>query len=71
MTEEKAPDARALNRLEEVAVRDYQLRNSIDEDLKQFKRLRAAFPNLTDEDLAHRLVMSKKQLRNVRKLLGE
>lgn len=64
-------DGPALNRLEQAAVEDAFLRNTVEEDLKQFKRLRAAYPDLPDEELAHRLVMSKKQLQRVRKFLGE
>ena len=64
-------DKPALNRLEAAANLDAHLRNTVEEDLKQFKRLRAAHPDLDDEELAHRLVMSKKQLQRVRKFLGE
>lgn len=64
-------DQPAVNRLEEAAKSAAHLRNTVEEDLKQFKRLRAAFPDLSDEELAHRLVMSKKQLKRVRKFLGE
>ena len=64
-------DGPALNRLEQAALNNSYLQNSVEEDLKQFKRLRAAYPDLTDDDLAHRLVMSRKQLQRVRKFLGE
>jgi DNA-binding transcriptional regulator WhiA len=68
---EPLPQKQAQSRLELAEIRDSYLRNSVEEDLKQFKRLRIAFPDLTDEELAHRLAMPMKQLRKVRKLLGE
>ena len=61
----------ALSRLEEAEIEDAQLRNSIEEDLKQFKRLRAAYPDLSDSELAHRLVISPKQLKVIKKYLGD
>lgn len=70
MTEE-LPGKTPQSRLEQAEILNSHLRNSVEEDLKQFKRLRVAYPDLTDEDLAHRLVMSKKQLQRVRKFLGE
>lgn len=70
MTEE-LPKKTPRSRLELAEINDACIRNSVEDDLKQFKRLRAAYPELEDEELAHRLVMSKKQLQRVRKFLGE
>jgi len=68
---EQLPQKMARSRLEEAEIHNAHLRNSVEEDLKQFKRLRAAYPDIEDEELAHRLVMSKKQLQRVRKFLGD
>lgn len=68
---EQLPEKLPRSKAEEAEIRAAALRNSVEEDLAQFKRLRAAYPNLTDEELAHRLVMTPKQLARVRKFLGE
>jgi hypothetical protein len=70
MTEETKPLPKQ-NRLEEAAIRESHLRHSIEADLQQLKKLLTAFPNLSEDELAHRLVWTKPQLRKVRKLLGE
>lgn len=72
MTDEPTlPQKAALSRLEEATIRDGFLRNTVEEDLKQFKRLRIAYPDLSDSDLAHRLVISPKQLKTIKKYLGD
>jgi hypothetical protein len=39
-------------------------------EITQFKRLLAEHPNLTDEEYAHRLVTSPKQVQKLRNLIG-
>ncbi len=70
MTDEP-PAKRAMNKNELRALEEAQLSNSVEADINQFRRLRETYPDLSDSDLAHRLVMTKKQLARVRKLLGE
>ena len=59
------------SKMEEKEYMEAQLRNSIAEDLAQFTRLKQAYPELTDEELAHRMAMPEKQLKKVKKLLGD
>ena len=37
--------------------------------LKQYTKLRAAYPELTDDEMAHRLVLTKRQAARIHKLL--
>ena len=64
MTDEPV-QRQAQSRLELAEIQNSHLANSVEEDLKQFRRLRAAFPDLPNEELAHRLIMSTKQLAKV------
>jgi CRISPR/Cas system-associated protein endoribonuclease Cas2 len=64
-------DKPTRGRLEEKEYQEGVIRNSVEEDLKQFKRLRETYPDLSNQELAHRIVMTEKQLQRVRKLLGE
>lgn len=40
-------------------------------ETKQFARLRERFPELTDEELAHRMVAPVKQVKKFKRLLGD
>jgi len=40
-------------------------------ELGQFQRLTQQFPGLPDDEMAHRLATTKKQIRKMRKLMGD
>lgn len=44
---------------------------SLHQEIEQFKRLQETYPGLTDEEYAHRLVTTKKQITKIRKIIGE
>lgn len=43
---------------------------TLHQELEQFKRLSSQYPDLTDEEYAHRLVTTKKQIGKMRKIIG-
>lgn len=43
----------------------------LNQEIQQFRRLKAEYPDLDDKEYAHRLVTTEKQIQKMRKILGE
>lgn len=44
---------------------------TLHQEIEQFKRLQRTYPDLSDDEYAHRLVTSKKQIVKMRRIIGE